>query len=137
MIINKCQDACIYVIPYIIKFRVLRIIRFISYVKIHSHCPIVAFTDPGDYDMNKLTSKLPRNVSTQVTSCLDNCFWKEYFKRFFSLYSHVKIWPPIVFQPYPRGSWLVHTWIITTWECSHTIYSFSGQMILEKKILKD
>lgn len=53
-------------------------------------------------------------------------FWKEYFKRFFLYILLWKIWP------YLRGSWLVHTWIITTWECSHTFYSFSGKMILEK-----
>lgn len=64
--------------------------------------------------MNKFKSKLhvPRNVTTQVTSCVDSCFRKEYFKRFFYIYSHVKIWPPIVVQPYPQKSWPVHSWLL-------------------------
>lgn len=48
---NKCQDACIYVIPYFITFKFCMII---SYVKIQPPRSIVASSYPGDHDYIKL-----------------------------------------------------------------------------------
>ena len=42
------------------------------------------------------------------------------------LYSFVKLRPPIVAPPYPRGSWFSHFLnLLTTWGCFHTSFSFA------------
>lgn len=49
--------------------------------------------------------------------------WPIVFQKICSLYIRCKNLTPIVPQPYLRGSWFDHNWIITTWECFHTIES--------------
>lgn len=132
MRINRCQDACIYVIPYIIKFQILRIIKCISNVKIHPLALLWPYTNPGDPDVIDLKYTLPRNVFTQVTACMDNWFLKKIvlkiFLFIFPCKNLIAYCSPTLFP----GSRFEHTWIVTNWECSHTSNSFSGQMVLEK-----
>uniref|UniRef100_K1PFM7 Uncharacterized protein n=1 Tax=Magallana gigas TaxID=29159 RepID=K1PFM7_MAGGI len=70
-----------------------------SYVKFDP--PIVAAPYPRDHGLNKFESKLPEDTSKQVTAFLAYWFL---LRRFFSMYSYVKNFDPILAPPYPRGS---------------------------------
>ena len=92
---------------------------------------------PGGHDFHKLEFTLPEDASTQVSAFLVLWFMRRRFLKIYPIYSYVKLRPPIVAPPYPRGSWFSQRWIYTTWSCFHTSLSFPGWLVSEKKIFKD
>ena len=92
---------------------------------------------PGDHDLNKLESTLPEDAFILICTFLAWLFFKRKFWKMFSIYSFVKLDPPLVAPPLPREPWFEQTWIYTTWGCLNTSLSFSGRIVFEKKIFKE
>uniref|UniRef100_K1RID9 Uncharacterized protein n=1 Tax=Magallana gigas TaxID=29159 RepID=K1RID9_MAGGI len=61
----------------------------------------VASPYPRDHGLDKFESTLPEDASKQVTAFLAYWFL---LRRFFFMYSYVKISTPIVAPPYPQRS---------------------------------
>ena len=100
---------------------------------IHNASPLY----PTDHNLDILKSTLPHDPSmgTYVSAFLAQWFLR--FSKIFPIYFYVKLWFPIMAPPFPRGSWFLQFRIYTTPECFHISFTFSGPVVLEKKIFKD
>ena len=92
---------------------------------------------PGNHDLNKFETSLPDDASKQLVPAFLPKWFLRRFLKIYTIYSYVKLRPPIVAQPYPWGSWFSQLWIYTTWGCIHTSFSFPGQKYHDKTIFEN
>ena len=57
---------------------------------------------PRDHDFHNFESTLPEDASTQVSAFLADYFLRRRILKIYSIYSYVKLRPPIVPHPTPR-----------------------------------
>jgi hypothetical protein len=99
--------------------------------------PFLLFCDylPFEEDLalysNNLESPLPKDDLCQVWLKLACWFWR----RFFSIYICKMVFP-IVAPPDPLGPWCEQFWIYIISESFHVNMTYSGFVVLDKKIFK-
>lgn len=135
--INKCQHAFIQVIPYTIIFEFSRIIKFISDFKIQPSPPMLAFFfyPRGLFNLNLNYLKM---VPHKLKFVKPECFFRKIFSWFFPMYSCKNLIPPFL----PHSTLEDHNsnkreLIHSIWECFHSSFILSGQLVVEKKTEKD